>query len=196
MTDADGKKGVTISNADLAFAKLGVSTDKVLDIGTPQLNFLAGGQVDGSWLGIPAQNGQTHFTQRFALRPHGHYDATAAMKFALEHQNPFITGPIISQGGTAYPETTHSLLSIDHPDVLLWALKVHDDGIENGLVARVWNQSGRPAKIRLTSTAPLSAAARLTHIETPIEKVPLQSGALDATIAPKRMETFGITPIP
>lgn len=191
MTDADGKKGVTISNADLAFAKLGVSTDKVLDTGTPQLNFLAGGQVDGSWLGIPAQNGQTHFTQRFALRPHGSYDGTAAMKFALEHQNPFITGPIISKGGDDYPATTHSLLTIDNPNVLLWTLKVHDDGVEEGLVARLWNVSDAAAKTEISLTPALSSAHRTTHIETDVETVPLtKAGALPATFTRQQMQSY------
>jgi alpha-mannosidase len=191
MTDADGKRGVTISNADLAFAKLGVSTDKVLDTGTPQLNFLAGGQVDGPSLGIRAQNGQTRFTQRFALRPHGNYDATAAMKFALEHQNPFITGPIISKGGKDYPETTHALLSIDNPNVLLWALKVHDDGIEKGLVARLWNVSDAAAKAEISVTAGLSSAHRTTHIENDIETVPLTArGAVPASFTRQQIQTY------
>ncbi len=191
MTDADGIKGVTISNADLAFAKLGVSTYKVLDIGTPQLNFLAGGQVDGPSLGIRAQNGQTRFTQRFALRPHGNYDATAAMKFALEHQNPFITGPIISKGGKDYPETTHALLAIDNPNVLLWALKVHDDGIEKGFVARLWNVSDAAAKAEISVTAGLSSAHRATHIETDIEAVPLTArGAVPASFTRQQIQTY------
>lgn len=191
MTDADGTKGVTISNADLAFAKLGVSTDKVLDIGTPQLNFLAGGQVDGPSLGIRAQNGQTRFTQRFALRPHGNYDATAAMKFALEHQNPFITGPIISKGGNDYPETTHALLAIDNPNVLLWALKVHDDGIEKGLVARLWNVSDAAEKAEISMMTGLSSAHRMTHIETDIEAVPLtKSGAARTSFGSQQMQTY------
>ena len=98
---------MTLSNPDLAFARLGNSTVTTLDTATPQLNMLAGGQVDGSWLGIPAQNGNTHFLQRFALRPHGDYDQAAAMKFALEHQNPFVTGAVISiKDGGVYPETT------------------------------------------------------------------------------------------
>lgn len=191
MTDADGTKGVTISNADLAFAKLGVSTDKVLDIGTPQLNFLAGGQVDGPSLGIRAQNGQTRFTQRFALRPHGNYDVTAAMKFALEHQNPFITGPIISKGGNDYPETTHALLAIDNPNVLLWALKVHDDGIEKGLVARLWNVSDAAAKAEISMMTGLSSAHRMTHIETDIEAVPVtNNGTARASFGSQQMHTY------
>ena len=191
LTDGAGTKGVTISNPDLAFARLGNSTVTNLDTKTPQLHLLAGGQVDGPSLGIPAQNGNTHFLQRFALRPHGSYDQTAAMKFALEHQNPFVTGAIISKDGSAYPETTHSLLVVRNPNVLLWALKLHDDGVEHGLVARLWNLSDAAANSDISCSPGLSAAHRTTHIETDLETVPLTvTGALPAALTRQQMRTY------
>ncbi len=183
--------GVTLSNPDLAFARLGTSTPAFLDTETPQIHFLAGGQVDGPKLGIPAQNGQHHFLQRFALRPHSGYDQAAAMKFALEHQNPFITGAVIRNGNSApLPETTHSMLTIHDPAVLLWAFKVHDDGIQHGLVARVWNQSDQPTSLKLDATFPFRAARRLTHLETPLEELPVKQGLLQTELGAQRMETF------
>ena len=165
----------------------------LLDTGTPQLHFLAGGQVDGDKLGIPAQNGNRRFRQRFALRPHGGYDQTAAMRFALEHQNPLITGILTSNDGGEYPGTTHSLLSLSDPNILLWALKVHDDGIQHGLVARVWNQSSKAASVKFT-TIPLQSAQRLTHLETPIEPLPLKDAALEVIVGARRMETYELQP--
>jgi alpha-mannosidase len=191
LTDGSGKKGVTISNPDLAFGRLGHSTVTNLDTTTPQLHLLAGGQVDGSWLGIPGQNGNTRFLQRFALRPHGGYNQPAAMKFALEHQNPFVTGPVISRDGGVYPETNHSLLTVSNPDVLLWALKLHEDGGEHGLVARLWNLSDAPAKAEIAVTPGLASAHRTTHIETDIEAVPLTgTGALPAAFTRQQMQTY------
>jgi len=191
FTDGAGAKGVTISNPDLAFGKLGYSTAYWLDPATPQLHMLAGGQVDGSSLGIRAQNGNTHFLQRFALRPHGAYEPAAAMKFALEHQNPFVTGPVISEKESAYPETTYSLLTLSNPGVLLWALKAHDDGIEHGLVARIWNLSDLAAKTEISATPALSSVHRTTHIETDIEAVPLTgSGTVPASLTRQQMQTF------
>ena len=107
ITDGANTRGVTLANADCAFARLGQSTATNLDTATPQINVLAGGQVDGSWLGIRGQNGATHFLQRFALRPHGAYDQTAAMKFALESQNPLVTAPIIGITNSPYPATNY-----------------------------------------------------------------------------------------
>ncbi len=191
LSDSSGQKGVTLSNPDLAFGKLGRSTVTNLDTATPQLNMLAGGQVDGSGLGVPGQNGNTRFLQRFALRPHGGYDPTAAMKFALEHQNPFVTGAVISQDGGVYPETTHSLLTVSNPEVLLWALKLHDDGLDHGLVARLWNLSEAAARAEIAFSPGLSAAHRTTHIETDMEAVPLTvTGTLPAAFARQQMQTY------
>lgn len=190
ISGSDGKSGVTLSNPDLAFAKLGGSETNILDWGTPQINMLAGGQIDGPSLGIRGQNGTTRFLQRFALRGHGGYNQTSAMKFALEHQNPFVTGPVISKEGGIYPEKEFSLLGIDNPEVLLWALKSHEDGIGHGLVARVWNQSKFPESTRFTLAEPMTAAKRLTHIETPVADLGVKDGTLETTIGPLRMETF------
>lgn len=194
ITDGANTHGVTLSNSDCAFMRLGRSTPGALDTATAQFHVLAGGQVDGSWLGIPGQNGATHFLQRFALRPHGAYEPVEAMKFALAAQNPFATGAVIGRPDAPYPATTYSLLKVSDPSVLLWALKPHDDGIEHGLVARVWNQSDKPAPIALSSAAALKSARRVTHIETPLEELPVKAGALEVTVGAQRMETFNLLP--
>jgi alpha-mannosidase len=190
ITDGSGTEGVTVSNPDLAFARLGHSTATHLDTTTPQLHLLAGGQVDGPNLGIRGQNGNTRFLQRFALRPHGGYHPAAAMKFALEHQNPFVTGAINGKD-SVHPENTHSLLKVSNPDVLLWALKPHEDGIEHGLVARLWNLSDQPAEADITFAGGISVAHRMTHIETDVEAVPLTAaGTLPATFTRQQIQTY------
>ena len=150
MSD-DGGAGVTLSNADCAFMKLGDSdiVDGVsrLDTKTPQIQVLAGGQIDAPRAGVAKQGGDTHFLQRFALQTHTGYNATSAMKFALEHQNPPVTGWL--RPGGALPEASYSLLSISNPDVLLWSLKPAEDGPAKGLVTRVWNLSQRPQEYSL-----------------------------------------------
>ena len=184
-------RGLTLSNSDCAFVKLGRSEPLALDTTTAQLNVLAGGQVDGSWLGIHGQNGATHFLQRFALRPHGAYDPVAAMKFALGAQNPFVTAAVIGKVEGPYPAATYSLLNVSNPDVLLWALKPAEEGIAIGVIARVWNLSNTSAKAHLSFTPGISAAHRATHIETDIEAVPLTgTGALPATFTGQQMQTY------
>ena len=195
ITDGANTRGVTLANSDCAFARLGRSTPDRLDTATPQLSVLAGGQVDGSWLGIRKQNGATNFLQRFALRPHGAYDPVTAMKFGLEQQNPFVTGAVTGMAGSPYPATCYSLLSGSHPGVLLWALKPHDDGIECGVMARLWNVSAAAATTELVFTPGLAGAHRTTHIETDLEAVPLNNaGALPVTFTRQQLQTFLLQP--
>ncbi len=194
LTSGEGLRGVTLSSADLAFAKLGRSTATALDTATAQLNVLAGGQVDGPSLGIPAQNGATYFLQRFALRPHGAYDQVAAMKFALEHQNPFVTGALIGPTTGPFPADTFSLLTVSDPSVLLWAVKPAEEGMDRGLIARLWNLSDAPATATVTLSPGLSSASRTTHIETDLEPVALTPArALPATFARQQLQTYRLT---
>jgi alpha-mannosidase len=168
-----------------------------LDTGTPQISPLVGGQVDADLgLGIPNQGDDTHFMQRFALQTHDTYGPAAAMRFALEHQNPLVTAVIT--GGSAYPETSYSLLSISDPNVLLWALKPADDGIAQGVIARLWNLSDSQASFSLSFSPPFSitSAKRTTHIETPLGDATVTDDALHASLAGHQMSTFLVKPTP
>jgi alpha-mannosidase len=194
LTDGSGTIGIILSNPDLAFARLGKSTPELLDTHTPQVNVLAGGQVDGSWLGIQNQNGATYFLQRFALRAHGKYDPVSAMKFSLEHQNPLVCGNVIGKGVGPYPETTWSLLSLSDPSVLLWAVKPAEDGIDKGVVVRLWNLSEDPAKTTFKMEPAITAANRTTHIETDLEPVPLNSDvSVSVTFARQQLQTYRLS---
>jgi alpha-mannosidase len=187
----DGGVGVTLSNADCYYMRLGNSDAASLDTKTPQISPLVGGQVDGPGLGIPEQGGDTHFLQRFALNSHGVYNQTAAMKFALEHQNPLVAGQVT--GGSVYPETIYSFVTINSPNVVLWALKPHDDGISAGIVVRLWNQSSSPAPFGLSlKQGPIADAFRLTHIETPLEAATVNCGSLSETLLGNQMKTYAL----
>ncbi len=183
--------GVTISNADAFFMKLGASTSAALDTATPQINVLAGGQIDGAGLGILNQGGDTLLTQRFALQTHGAFNQTAAMKFSLEHQNPFVTATISGTGTQSrpYPANNFSFVNISNPDVLLWSLKPTEDGIGRGVVARVWNQGNAPLNYQLSLSRPIISAERLTHIETSIAPATVFAGKLNATINQQQIQT-------
>ncbi len=152
--------GLTLSNADGLFFRLGNSTAHSLDTITPSFHPLLGGKFTG----LESQGHDTRFLQRYALRAHTSYSPVSAMKFAQEHQNPLVVGAIT--GGKVYPEDRASLLQVDNPNVLLWALKPHDDGIGKGLVARVWNLATRPQSYTISTLRPMTEARRVTHIET------------------------------
>ena len=192
-TSGEGAIGVTLSSADCAFFRPGQSRDEQLDIHTPGLTVLAGGQVDGPGLGIAAQGGDSYFLQRFALMTHSAYDQTAAMKFALEHQNPLVAARVTGGARAAYPADSLSLLTVSNGDVLLWALKPAEEGIGQGIVARVWNQAAQNAVFTLALSVPgrtLASAQTTTHLETDLAPADTRSGALTARAAPQQMMTF------
>jgi alpha-mannosidase len=193
FTDGSNSNGVVLSNADLAFAKLGISTPTMLDSTTPQVSLLAGGQVDGPTLGIPSQNTNTRFLQRFALHAHDKYDATFAMKFALEHQNPLVTGAVVGSEQTPFPEKQLAFVKVSNPNVLLWALKPHEDGIKRGLVARLWNVVERSALSNLSFSTDIVDASRCTHIETDLEPIRLsESGSMPLQFSRQQLQTYRI----
>lgn len=191
-----GGAGITLSNADLAFMKLGSSTviDGVskLDTATPQISVLAGGQVDGQRLGIPAQGGDSQFLQRFALQTHSAFDVTQAMKFALEHQNPLRAAVVT--GGDAYPERSFSFLRLTGQDAVLWALKPAEEGISEGVIARVWNLANAQRSISISLTDGIRAARRVSHIETDLAAAGLKQGAVMETIEGSQLRTYRIAP--
>ncbi len=188
MSD-NGGPGVTLSNADCSFMKLGASTVTTLDTATPQLSVLAGGRVVNGDNGLLSQGGDDRFRQRFALRAHTGYDGVQAMRFALEHQNPLETGEVA--GGNAYPGDSFSLLSLSDPNVLLWTLKPADDEITGGIVARVWNLGETARDLAISSgLGALRNAQRVTHIETPTGAAPTQNGAVVSSIPAQGLRSY------
>ncbi len=116
------------------------------------------------------------------------------MKFALEHQNPLAAGFVRGRGKRAYPETSFSLITLSDPSVVLWALKPADEGIDKGIIARVWNLSSSPRNFSLSLQTGISSAQRATHIETDIGAGTVAGGALSASAAASQMLTFRLFP--
>ncbi len=195
MNDKDGV-GITLSSSDDAFMKLGHSSIdhgvSTLDTATPQISVLAGGQVDGPSLGIPDQGGDRSFLQRFALRVQKHYDAASSMRFALEDQNPLLAGLVT--GGSAYPETSYSLLSTSDPNVMLWALKPAEEGIGKGVIARFWNLSPQKADFTVRINGKISQAWNVTHIETNLGPAATPAGVMKAAAVPWQLRSFRLQP--
>lgn len=188
-----GGVGITLSNADAYYMKLGDSTHTVFDTTTPQINILAGGQVDGPALGIPNQGDDSWFLQRFALKTHDAFNQTSAMKFSLEHQNAFVTGTVTGTN-PAYNENKYSFLTISDPDVLLWALKPAEDGVNHGIITRVWNQANTAKDYKLSLTTGIGSGKKTTHIETDIANASIVDGKLVAKLAANQIQTHRLLP--
>ena len=180
------KEGITLSDLDCLFMKIGESENQKLDSKSAQINVLAGGQIDENFnLGVKNQGGDTLFYQHYALLPHGVYDQTTAMKFALEHQNPVVTGSL--SGGSEMNEQQFSFLKTDNEKLLLWALKPAEDG---GVAARFWNMDTQANETNLSFEKPLTKAQEVTHVETPVQEMNIQQNTLKIKSKQQQMKTF------
>lgn len=189
MSGSDGN-GITLSNADCYYMKVGYSTPTTLDTRTPRLEVLAGGQVDGPDLGIPAQNGDSFFVQRFALRTHRGYSAVSAMRFALDHQNPLVAVTVTGLK-PVFPEDISSFVVLSNPDVLLWAIKPAED--TGGIIARLWNLTGQETAFTLSLPHnPITGVQSVTHVETPLGPAITQEGQLAEALGAYQMRTFSL----
>jgi len=113
------------------------------------------------------------------------------MRFALEHQNPLATG--IVTGGTSYPESSYSFLAISDPNVLLWALKPAEDGMDQGIVVRLWNLAAQPANGTLAlAVGPIAQGWHTTHLETPIEEATVVDGELVISLGAHQIKTWSV----
>jgi alpha-mannosidase len=190
---SEANYGVTLSNQDCSFFKLGDSKVDSLHENSTELHVLAGGQVDkkledNGMMGIFNQNGQQSFFYNFALTTHKAFDATEAMKFSMEHQNPLTTGWIEGKNGDN--QNKFSLLSVSDPNVLLWSVKPAEEGIENGLIARFWNFNAKPVSPILKLSKPIKTVWQTTHIETNEQKLKPINGILKANFNQFQMKTF------
>ncbi|MFB3789406.1 MAG: glycosyl hydrolase-related protein [bacterium] len=186
--NGENRTGVTLSNADAYFFRLGHSTVETLDEDTPLISVLIGGQVDGRNLGMWDQGGNEYFQNRFALRAHGPYDPVEAMKFSLEHQNPLIAGKVT--GANPQLPDQGSLLRISNPSILLWVLKPAE---ENGgeMVLRLWNVSSSPQSTTLqTLPAPIQKAWAATHVETNRGEIPVSGNGITVAFEKQQMRTL------
>ncbi len=189
---SDDNNGIVISNRDAYLMKTGNSTVTWLDPVTPQLKILAAGQIDAPGLGIADQDGDTYFENFLALKPDNNgFNAAASMKFALEHQNPLVTGKVTGTSG-GYYGTRYSLFSVSAPDILVWTVKPAEEGITSGIILRLWNLDDHDSECDLSASTPIIRCYRDTHIEVDKENIDPSGGKLKVKIGHNRIETFRI----
>jgi len=190
---SDGSRGVTMSSWDSQFFRLGESTPTTLDATSNRIQAVVGMQVDGPEIGIVGQGGTSSFLNRFALRTHGVFDQAASMRFALEHQNPLVSGRCTGDRLAPLPADKFTLLSIDRDDVLLWALKPAMDGTRLDMIARAWNLGDGPRTVNVQAIGrPIADARQVTHIETDLGPVAHNPYVLIAPLTRQQMESWRI----
>lgn len=193
VNETAGNYGVSLSNQDCSFMKIGNSTVSTLDetSTSSELSVLAGGRISN--IGFINQGGDNEFNQRFAITTHTTYSAAAEMKKALEHQNAMVCDTVISQVNFLLPEQ-FSFVSTNNPGTVIWSVKPAEDGPAEGVITRLWNLADIDAPQTLTYGLEFNSAYRSTHIETDIETLAVSPGSmtLPVNLGHNEMKTFRV----
>ena len=188
---SDQNAGITISNSDAFLMQTGNSTIDRLDPHTNLIRILAAGQVDAPSLGIVNQDGDSYFQNNFALFIHdGSFDAASSMRFSLEHQNPLMAGKVTGKTGS-YGKS-FSLFTLNNPRVLVWAVKPAEEGIDRGIILRVWNMSEKDEDFTVSSESAIDKGNLTTHIEKDLSEIKAESGILNLKNGHNRLHTYRI----
>ncbi|TWU59372.1 hypothetical protein Poly51_21600 [Rubripirellula tenax] len=176
----DTTAAVTIANRDCLFFHLGDARTDPMDSSSNTIYALAGGQVDGSKLGIPDQGGDKTFVQRFALTASSpKRTIAAAMRGSMEFANPLVVGQIESFDGPLHP-TELSILNVSSDSIIASAMKVADT--RDGFVVRLWNLADKPARCTVSMNRPITSCKQVTHVETDIGPMEVADGKVAVAI--------------
>jgi len=181
------QENISLSNADCLFFRLGNSTPERLDMKSSTIHVLAGGQVNKKEnLGIEKQDGDTLFHQNFSLLPgEGAFDAGRSMSFALEHQNPLVSGYV--QAGGDWSGKKHSFIENDNNRVILWTLK---PGEQEGVTMRLWNMGPEPVETKTSFSHTIKKAVHATHVETDIAEIPSAGNTISLNLNQYQLKTY------
>jgi alpha-mannosidase len=180
-----------VSNRDAFFMKTGQSKIDSMDYSTSMISIMAGGQVDAPNLGIINQDGDSYFENFFAIKPYsGSYNPVSSMKFSLEHQNPLVCGKILP--GVKKYGNTGSLITTSDPNVLVWVVKPAEEGIDKGLIVRLWNLSNKDSECTIFSEKQIVGCTQTTHIEKDLEPIKTVNGKISIVIGHNRIQTYRI----
>ena len=187
---SDATKGITLSNWDSQFFRLGSSAGSTLDATASKVRAICGARPYGNY-GFSNQGGDTYFKNRYALQVHGTYDALASLKMSLEHQTPFVCGYLTENWGQ-YPSDKFSLMSVSNG--VLLTLKPMEDGfsdlIRGGCIVRVWNPVSAARDVTITTNMQIVGAYKTSHIETDIGGVLFGSNSLTESFPGQWMQTY------
>jgi alpha-mannosidase len=187
--------GITLSNLDCSFFKLGKSSIDSLWDNSSQITALAGGRIDkkvedGGVLGIHDQMGAKKFNYHFSIMPHaGGFNSVQSMKMALAHQNPLTSGLVTGSSGSN-KQLSFSLLNTTDPNLILWSVKPAEEGIKDGYITRFWNLKNEPVNDAINFFKPIKTAFKISSIETNQEEIKPNDQSLEMNFNNNQIQSF------
>ncbi|MEO7765794.1 MAG: hypothetical protein ABIS01_00155, partial [Ferruginibacter sp.] len=105
-----------------------------------------------------------------------------------QHQNPLVAAKVSC--GNGYDGRQFSLIAVSDPGVLAWAVKPAEEGIDNGIILRLWNFADSNKPVSISSGINFKKGFSTTHIETGDKPLAITGGKLLTTMGHNRMQTF------
>ena len=199
---ATSQYGITLSNWDASFMRVGNSTYSAFDLSRPEVNILGVGNPhlygpDASCptVGGPCdtqqQAGDTYFLTQLALQGSASaYSGAQAMRMALAHQNPLRTLALARNQAGPLSDPTASFLSVSAPNVVVTAFKPAEEG-ERGIVVRLWELAGQYTDFTIDASAFIPTAAfQVSLVETDVAAASMNNGLISASIAANEIKAY------
>ncbi|MFD7289387.1 alpha-mannosidase [Streptomyces sp. NPDC059863] len=123
---------------------------------------------------------------RHAVRPGAGIGEAIAEGYAVNL--PLRPGPSGAAGSGAPP-----LVSVDHPDVIVEAVKLADDR-SGDLVVRLYESRGGRARTVLSAAFPVVSVCETDLLEEPIAARPYEDGSVGLALRPFQILTLRLTP--
>ncbi|MFD7119782.1 alpha-mannosidase [Streptomyces sp. NPDC059922] len=123
---------------------------------------------------------------RHSVRPGAGVGDAIAEGYAISL--PLRPGPSEPAGSAAPP-----LVSVDHPDVLVEAVKLADDR-SGDVVVRLYESRGGRARTALSAAFPVASVCETDLLEEPLAARPCENGSVALTLRPFQILTLRLTP--
>jgi alpha-mannosidase len=184
-----GDYNIMVSNQDAFAMQVNNSTDGVFDLTGDAVRVIVMEQQAGA--GANDQGGDTFFLNRFALRGiDSAFDGAEVMRTSLAHQNPLHVVELARNQPGSITEATGSLLSVDHPGVVVTAFKPAEDA-GAGFVVRAWELLGAPVSFGIdVSGMSAKTAWETSLIETDERPAQGFNGVISASAAANEIQTY------
>jgi alpha-mannosidase len=126
---------------------------------------------------------------KYSLLPHtGSWDErTIAEAYALNDPVIFFNAKGRMQQEETGVQTTTSLVSIDHPNIVIETIKRAEDG--NGIIVRLYESQRQRCEFRLTTAFPISQAWKTNLLEENQSEIPVSGKELIYPIKPYQILT-------
>ena len=184
MSGEDGA-GVTLSNSDCAFMKLGnsyIARRRVVSGHLDAANSGARRRADRrAQAGIAKQGGDRTSCSDSRSQTHGGYEPVRGDEVLARASEP--AGCSVAAGRQRISRDHVFVADVSNPNVLLWALKPAEEGPAAESSRGFGICRGATQAYSLSLATGIASAMRVTHIETDIEAIPVAPAASTSRIA-------------